>query len=202
MAESPLIFAVEFKRSSKNAATMTTGIATARGASPNAMASASFKLDVSLTIDGVSKNVVGGHVIQGSGGQQEQPGMTAEMQAAIAAQAQRQVDEFYKQQYAGFISPYTHAPIESEADYLAYMQAFEAEERQRKFGEMGLDPNIGRLGGFRSANGTEYKVCWEPKEVKKVVNYIGGQPYYATFKAEIGPDTLRRSVVAPMYGLE
>lgn len=67
---------------------------------------------------------------------------------------------------------------------------------------IGLDPNIGRLGGFRSANGTEYKVCWEPKEVKKVVNYIAGEPYYGTFRAEIGPDTLRRSVVAPMYGLE
>lgn len=71
-----------------------------------------------------------------------EPGFTAEQQAAIAAQAQKQVDNFYKQQYAGFINPYTHGPIESEADYLAYMQAFEAEERQRKFGEMGVDPNV------------------------------------------------------------
>lgn len=91
------------------------------------------------------------------GGQQEQPGFTAEQQAAIAAQAQRQVDNFYKQQYAGFISPYTHAPIESEADYLAYMQSFEAEERQRKFGEMGLDPNmvnqmISELPAVKQAN--------------------------------------------------
>ena len=94
---------------------------------------------------------------EGEGGQQEQPGMTAEMQAAIAAQAQRQVDNFYKQQYAGFINPYTHGPIESEADYLAYMQAFEAEERQRKFGEMGVDPNmlnqmISELPAVKQAN--------------------------------------------------
>lgn len=87
----------------------------------------------------------------------DQPGFTAEQQAAIAAQAQRQVDNFYKQQYAGFISPYTHAPIESEADYLAYMQSFEAEERQRKFGEMGLDPNmvnqmISELPAVKQAN--------------------------------------------------
>lgn len=71
----------------------------------------------------------------------------------------------------------------------------------KEHSSIGLDPSIGKLGGFRSADGTEYKVCWEPKEVKSVVNYIGGQPYYATFKPEISPDTLRRSTIMDQYNL-
>lgn len=68
-----------------------------------------------------------------------EPGFTPEQQAAIAAQAQKQIDAFYKRNYEGFISPYTKKPIETEADYHAYMQAFEAEEQQRKLAEMGVD---------------------------------------------------------------
>lgn len=69
-------------------------------------------------------------------------GLTAEMQAVIAAQSQQRVDDFYKKQFAGFISPYTQRPIETEADYHAYMQSFEAEEQQRQLQNMGVDQKM------------------------------------------------------------
>ena len=73
---------------------------------------------------------------------EEGGGLTAEVQALIAAQSQQRVDDFYRQQFAGFISPYTQRPIETEADYHAYMQAYEAEEQQRKLGDMGVDQKM------------------------------------------------------------
>lgn len=78
---------------------------------------------------------------EGEGGSEE-GGLSAELQAIIAAQTQQRVDEFYKQQYAGFISPYTQRPIETEADHQAYMQAFEVEEQQRHLQEMGVDAKM------------------------------------------------------------
>ena len=77
----------------------------------------------------------------GEGGSGE-GGLSAELQAIIAAQTQQRVDEFYRQQYAGFISPYTQRPIETEADFKAYTQAFEAEEQQRQLMEMGVDAKM------------------------------------------------------------
>ncbi len=73
---------------------------------------------------------------------EEGGGLTPEVQALIAAQSQQRVDDFYRQQFAGFISPYTQRPIETEADYHAYMQAYEAEEQQRKLGDMGVDQKM------------------------------------------------------------
>lgn len=77
----------------------------------------------------------------GEGGSGE-GGLSAELQAIIAAQTQQRVDDFYRQQFDGFINPYTQRPIETEADYQAYMQAFDAEEQQRKLGEMGVDAKM------------------------------------------------------------
>lgn len=79
---------------------------------------------------------------EGTEGQEEAGGFSEEQQAAIAAMAQKQIDAFYKQQYAGFISPYTQRPIETEADFKAYTQAFEAEEQQRQLMEMGVDAKM------------------------------------------------------------
>lgn len=98
-------------------------------------------VDVPGADDDVGEDIEGGFT-EGGEGQQTPPGFTPEQQMAIARQAQRQVDAFYKQQYAGFINPYTQKPIETEADYHAYMQAFEAEEQQRKLDAMGVDQNM------------------------------------------------------------
>jgi len=88
----------------------------------------------------------GGENIPAEGTDGEEPGgagqFTAEQQAAIAAQTQKQVDAFYRRQYAGFLNPYTQKPIETEADFQAYTQAFEAEEQQRRLAEAGIDQQV------------------------------------------------------------
>lgn len=72
----------------------------------------------------------------------QQEGFSEEQQAAIDAATRQRIDAFYRQQYAGYLNPYTGRPIESEADFLDYQQAFEAEEQERRLGEMGIDPTM------------------------------------------------------------
>lgn len=50
-----------------------------------------------------------------------------EEQQRIAQAVQAARDELYAQQYAGKVNPYTGQPIKNEADYKAYMQAYNAD---------------------------------------------------------------------------
>lgn len=54
-------------------------------------------------------------------------------------QLQREKDAFYAREYSGVVNPYNNRPIQTEADFLAYKAAYEAEEREQKLSKAGLD---------------------------------------------------------------
>lgn len=65
----------------------------------------------------------------------------AQSQAAIDAEkkaAQERVDKAYADAYAGQVNPYTGKPITSEADYLAYKEAFEKDRIEQEMKKAGL----------------------------------------------------------------
>lgn len=63
----------------------------------------------------------------------------AERQAMTAA-AQARVDAVYADLFKGQINPYTNQPIRSEADFRAYREAMERQERQQQLQNAGVDP--------------------------------------------------------------
>ena len=75
-------------------------------------------------------------------GTSDQDGQEAEMQARIAAEAQKRVDAAIAKQFAGIMNPLTGKPIKTEADLNAYREAYQAAEQRRKFEEMGVDEKM------------------------------------------------------------
>lgn len=65
-----------------------------------------------------------------------------EMQTAIRAEAQKQINAFIEREFAGVVNPYTKAPIRTEADLTAYRQAFEAERQRQQLEEMGVNKEM------------------------------------------------------------
>lgn len=63
----------------------------------------------------------------------------AERQAMTAA-AQARVDAVYADLFSGQENPFTHRPIRSEADFRAYRQALEKQERMQQMQAAGVDP--------------------------------------------------------------
>jgi len=52
---------------------------------------------------------------------------------------QKKVDDFYRKVYAGYVNPFTGRAIESEADYIAYTEQAENEEKNEKLKASGID---------------------------------------------------------------
>ena len=65
----------------------------------------------------------------------------AERQAMTAA-AQARVDAVYADLFKGQVNPYTNQPIRSEADFRAYREAMERQERQQQLQNAGVDPAV------------------------------------------------------------
>jgi len=99
-------------------------------------------IDDDDTVNNGSGDVLGGDTDPADGGnnQQQQKPWKNEQNAQFAAERRRQEeqqriaqavqaarDELYAQQFAGKVNPYTGQPIRNEADYKAYMQAYNAD---------------------------------------------------------------------------
>lgn len=69
-------------------------------------------------------------------------GFTAEMQAAIDAEAQKRVDAAIARQFQGMTNPFTGQPIKTERDLIAYREAYEEAEQRKKFEEFGVDEKM------------------------------------------------------------
>lgn len=69
----------------------------------------------------------------------------AQFNERIQQERQAAKDEMVRQMYEGQLDPYTHKPINSEADLQAYQQAYQREQEQLTRNQMqqaGLDPDI------------------------------------------------------------
>lgn len=69
----------------------------------------------------------------------------AQFNQRIQQERQAAKDEMVRQMYEGQLDPYTHKPINSEADLQAYQQAYQREQEQLTRNQMqqaGLDPDI------------------------------------------------------------
>ena len=62
----------------------------------------------------------------------------AQFNERIAAERQAAKDEVIRQMYEGQLDPYTHKPINSEADLQAYQQAYQRDQMQ----QAGIDPSM------------------------------------------------------------
>ena len=69
----------------------------------------------------------------------------AQFNQRIQQERQAAKDEMVRQMYEGQLDPYTNKPINSEADYQAYQQAYQRDQEQLTRNQMqqaGLDPDI------------------------------------------------------------
>ena len=71
-----------------------------------------------------------------------QGGFDPVMQAAIRAEAQKQIDAFVEREFAGVVNPFTKAPIRTQADLQAYRQAFQEEQNRQQLQEMGVSKEM------------------------------------------------------------
>lgn len=78
----------------------------------------------------------------GNTGQTAEGGFDPAMQAAIRAEAQKQIDAFVEREFAGVVNPYTKAPIRTQADLQAYRQAFQEEQNRQQLQEMGVSKEM------------------------------------------------------------
>lgn len=78
----------------------------------------------------------------GNTGQTAEGGFDPAMQAAIRAEAQKQIDAFVEREFAGVVNPYTKAPIRTQADLQAYRQAFQEEQNRQQMQEMGVSKEM------------------------------------------------------------
>jgi len=78
----------------------------------------------------------------GNNGQTAEGGFDPVMQAAIRAEAQKQIDAFVEREFAGVVNPFTKAPIRTQADLQAYRQAFQEEQNRQQLQEMGVSKEM------------------------------------------------------------